>query len=1654
MQLKTAWEVSKLRKRIISWLLVISIISAYCNMDLHSSRGDTSLLTWRKSDTMDASLQLIRNKAGEDDILLQTSMNLAGSYELVYYLEDYRRTTVSFVQQYDKLTFYYKVDDIRQTPNTNITQSLVNMAYLEMDYNATVPDWKFISSKTVDPATGALKFTIDKNASSRYNGVAFQISDKRVYVAWDFQTGVLYYQIIGYKGGQIMPVTMTNSVGETQTMKILKGLEGFNVKATHLVKNPSGSGNVELTPLTSPGGELPGSRPGVEITFKQPKELDTTDWTYKSSLTNFSNIKAVIELSDINSNAYLDFNFNMQSNSPSTSGLIQNLPMAGAGEVNSGVKYKYDPASELYTVQVVKDKSELNSKDEIIQWSELAASKIYNASIGFQIESGNTDYQFTQYSPESKFAYTYMAYELKRANMTEAYLDIKPYDVDSEEIEYSILYSKVILPQLDINDDLWVKHYYKKQGSTDNINIPVPFKQASTQDVYQVVINFAGSNIKSQVLNYRAEADNNVPPTTPKIKSIDNLYVVPLSEENTEPSKIQFDITWTAPDNRSVMELDTVFKNDDGDSSNDNIYYELLVNEVPNDSSGNPFSVIKIFQLSKVDGKYVLKEYNDGAGPYQESFGGEIAASDINFKDGYDMVNQLLRMNNVTIYENQLWTHSYKTAYLNGEAPTIVDNGSYQFMFPGINYLRIRAIAEIDGKKGISYLSVPMSLSLSLSSIDVPIVSGIEYKPLTGDVNDPVGVEVNFRPAEVQSYSDHMLVPIGKKINGLTYQVYITKSKDKMVSLEPIDPDDAVDPANPKVSDSYIKIPTTDTNKVLLTDTEINQLRNNEVLYFDVESTTNINTTISAIINNLEKNTNYYVRIVTQLTVSNIDGTQIEHRISGASDMLSITTPLRPGKPDDKDISPLAVENLKVSDYDTSGIIAKVAWDYPKELVFEPNKYAFEILAIEDRTLPSHLNGSGVSLDELIQLKQTTFASDFVKVWRLTRTAGGYVLMEYNFQTGTWVDVSDEIITIENNHIEIVDGNNKPNKVYYYYVRTVNISEGSQGAASVWQMDAYTTSPVKGPINLAVVYNSGYAYNNKNESIIQFDAPIPMNSDLVNDYRIEIHVMGEADSDYTFTKYPVTLLKQSEDGPLGYTRYVYKISGLKSGGAYSIKVRIEDRTQQPEVLPGNVLAYPTSPFSERIIIRTEFDQVDYDKALKMQQYLEYYDNKTKTLLQASYFQLESTADKNVILYRDSYALGTLAQNANGQFTLYAKDVKTNVYYLSSQFITQLNSKKVTLVMENKDLGLMIRPDSIGKDITPEINKKLDEIRQYSSNVVDYYVKVTVEAVSSTDKIQMVTPASKLVTVKVEIVGSKQIEANLDAMIIAEINNVIAWRRNVLQTSLLNELSKGINDQNLLKLADDAVLDASNNARFASNTVLLSNLQGTALNVPKLNKSYTLTLKPLSMATSLTGVKKINSQWNTQAVNYYNSKYTAETVDLTTYALIPKEMGANDLSNIYTPIQLDVINKYQLADIFTSTELGSTKTVLEKYRFIPVMAKLLGAPLGSQDITYLQNQGIQVTQTNLYGTLYRQEILYVYTQVFAKKYSIVLDSTKIRDYNLILDINSVDSAYRQTILIGANLGMFPLTNGSLNPKTTMTVKEFIELITKMDQGLNW
>ncbi|GKX30587.1 hypothetical protein SH1V18_30670 [Vallitalea longa] len=1668
-----------MKKKNILWITSMClVILALTIFNIGSTRiraASDKGFEWKKNDTMDELLQIVNNKAGNDEVLINWNLEDYGEYKLEYYLTDKVKTQVIVEHEVNKVTFKYNMIriDTDSGTETSITESEFNKSFAMMNYDLLVPQLETITDKTNLFDGDSIEFEIVRGASSKYPGASFVINNLPVRFKWNMQTKTISFLTKGVQKGCIVPFELTTPDNTKCKLQLLRTFDNFKIEPTHWVKDSKTNTNEDKKTLIIPNDSdvRPGSKPGLRITFDRPKIFNVKSAQYEiaasGQLTKADGdlINAVLALKDIRDNGD---NTDIILALDDKDGKFINTPQTS--DDNTNVQYDYDDTTGTYTIELVKDRENLKNGDtEFLQWDNLDSSRVYTAIITLE-ESPN--YIFNQYEPINKYAYTYLDYIVKRASMDDAYLDIVPYaGSNADDLEYTIYHSKTE-KSIFGKDDVWLKHYHNQKNSDLNIYIPVPFANGSSQEFYQVGVQFASTPIKSQTIKYVPNADKDVPPPVPRIKGVKNLAVVPPNDDDSNiPKKVQFDLAWHAPD-RDLLESML-------SDENSAIYYELLFNDIPIGQTNNPYTITKVFKVFKgtvldkegnpeiVDGKEVkriqVQEVDTG-----KSLGTTLDVS--NFLSGYNKSENLFEIRNVVIKDNNGWSKPVRKDVTNKDEPykqALTQDDEYDYEFPGINFIRMRSlyVNNVTGGVGESDRSIADSISLSMLKYDIPRASNIQYTPRITTESEPrVGINVGFNLVDIRNYDNYMVTPLNKNINNINYRIYISKDKKKILNLESLmttddendvkkilDLEDTTSGETRKNNNGFYK--TEDfSDDVELTEEELNRLRSDDVLYSDISTRPTDAGSEELKLLNLDPNTNYYIRIVTMLDISDSIDTSIvvETRRSEPSGMISVTSPVVPTNPGDEELVPLAPENMDVTHFDENMISGEITWEIPTEIELVEDKYGFELISIENKSLPDSLSRG--------KMLQDIFASDSLKNtiiegWRLYVKDGEYILKSYDKNNKRWINASNTY-KVEGNKITIIDDNNLPNKVYYYYARTIKIKSEVPKAVSAWVADSLTTAPIKRPVNLIIDHNSKYSYDSKRETVIRFDAPIPDDYYSTGDYGIDVFVKGDKDLDYSDTRYNSDYLGQIEGANDGYTRVYYKVSGLKPGTTYNIKVRIQDRTKPRDTLPNGDRVYPRSSFSERVSTRTEFDQKDYDRENKYIEYINYYKDKAQELLKTPYWIVDEDDNEQVLKYRQDYNIGDLKYVNEGKYYLLDAIEGVQDYYLPAQMIETANNNGVTIMVRFPEGNLGIRPYALSKDTTTEILEKIDEINKYSSSARDYYIRLVVNIGEYKARIDGRKPTTNLVNFDIQVVGSDISESDLEGKILSEFDKVVESKKTYLMNELDKELESGMDDVKLLKIVNDTLELVKKSHRNNVKRLIEKNIQDDYNRVEELDNQVRIEFNVKSLNETFQGYRKEKIEFVAVDTDNYGNTYNIETDKTGAYIIAPNLTIYGNLDENYNGMVTDIITEYSLKEIFSSKELSNLDYEVYNYQLLSATARILGASKGYDNQEWLEELNIDVPVSDMYGHMKNDEAYYIFMQAYSAKNDINIDSINITDYNIIEDINDVSEEYRDVLIKGANLGIIKLIDGRILPNEKVVMETVLEMLTRIDNNIDW
>ncbi|MDF2821990.1 MAG: uncharacterized protein K0R15_2438 [Clostridiales bacterium] len=194
-----------MKKKISLLLCAIIIINTFMIKDTNIvvQAASSTNLSWIKNDTMDDLLQIVGNKAGDDEVLLNWDLLQFGNYELVYRLQDDTITKVKIRLDVDKMGIDYGI--FKESTGDSLVQNLVNLSYYEMDYSLNVP--VLINTPPVIVDIGGENYIhkeILKTSTNKYSGISFKLNNIDVRVKWNPQLNTVHFYTQGVEAGKII----------------------------------------------------------------------------------------------------------------------------------------------------------------------------------------------------------------------------------------------------------------------------------------------------------------------------------------------------------------------------------------------------------------------------------------------------------------------------------------------------------------------------------------------------------------------------------------------------------------------------------------------------------------------------------------------------------------------------------------------------------------------------------------------------------------------------------------------------------------------------------------------------------------------------------------------------------------------------------------------------------------------------------------------------------------------------------------------------------------------------------------------------------------------------------------------------------------------------------------------------------------------------------------------------------------------------------------------------------------------------------------------------------------------------------------------------------------------------------------------------------
>ncbi|MDR2650505.1 MAG: fibronectin type III domain-containing protein [Clostridiales bacterium] len=766
----------------------------------------------------------------------------------------------------------------------------------------------------------------------------------------------------------------------------------------------------------------------------------------------------------------------------------------------------------------------------------------------------------------------------------------------------------------------------------------------------------------------------------------------------------------------------------------------------------------------------------------------------------------------------------------------------------------------------------------------------------------------------------------------------------------------------------------------------------------------------------MDKNQKYFLCADILLTEKDAAGVTRIEAASRPSNMAGITTKGDLETPAENEQIP---SSPVLSKKDVGLSMATIMWDKIPPLS-ENVRIEYEIIRLKDKQMNPALLNSRLPFEGFYT---DSLPADAEKAgWRTNLPD----IEGYDGGVYTVLDESKAAYRSGLNSIEFTDYTLAPNQIYFYYARTVRVA-GDKRIVSVWSRISVTSAPVDSPKNLRV--EQGEEYDRTRETIFSFDAPI-MDITLLGGLFDLQYQLKENGADW---QVPVTMepaaLSASESAETGHRRFMYRLSGLKPGTLYSIRVRMIDANGDGSI------------YTNVVQTKTGIAQKDYENKHKSDEWIEYLKNLLKGLLKTDFWTTRNSGGTFEAVYRPDMFEGLIRSGA-APVLLAESDARRTVYYLPASAVYAANAAGKGIRVPHGDMEILLSPNAMDGNYNDAVRSAMDKIK--TGHTADYYIKISVEWSSPR------TYASV-----------ENLMANVMITAVGSLEDISEWNEKLLK-KLAERVSDEATDEYTLDYINYGVERDYRPERFVRfmdrveaavkrelDQVAARDLEPTlryAYPLTRVDEPIIIIAKNLDTRRDVHAYRYESAGWASRNVlNFGDDKALSENqpgvyvfsgrmTDMPGMAGAPSAGGKNAM-----------IARYHLEDFFGS---GSEASV-SRLAAAGAAARIAGAPREAEPFAWLA--GHMALAMSTYGPanpITRQEALHVLMNLYAYKMRTDLDEIVRRDFRIPADTERVKDEYLPALRAAYSIGL--LKGGGFYPDALVTAGELLDALRRLDE----
>ena len=617
-----------------------------------------------------------------------------------------------------------------------------------------------------------------------------------------------------------------------------------------------------------------------------------------------------------------------------------------------------------------------------------------------------------------------------------------------------------------------------------------------------------------------------------------------------------------------------------------------------------------------------------------------------------------------------------------------------------------------------------------------------------------------------------------------------------------------------------------------------------------------------------------------------------------------------------------------------------------------------------------------------------------------------------------------------------------PNNIYFYYVRSVRVREfrDADGVVinteevnfSIWDEISITTEPISAPRNLRVVRDEpSFPFNAHTEVVLRFEIP---QASVHFHRQLELR---EGDGDWVSHPY-WQLMHESMPGEDGYVTVTYLVHFLRPSTDYSFRVRLIDQHGHPSL------------WSNTAFARTDFGQDDFDDTRHLHFWLEFMRRYLRIDFDRNYWPLDVTDHHAFILYRHSMVDNVIWDAVGSRIYIYTQNVNRLEVLLPVALIEAANSNNGALIIRNGNLETVIPAGAF----TPAMTGAREAIQQTITGPAnDYYIMVSIDYTTLfQNPVDSHALGERRADIRVQAISSRMTARQLD--------NDISWQVHYMIDSdatfadaapvILSMLRQNLPNTEIALFVYGFMEQVRRSIMAEAQQMYAAQVH--------LTHNVTQFSRPISHAL-LTG-----DDWDiiagfvahergylarAQTNSYRNGAAVSLPGPAAVLFTVHNAFGA--LPGLVYEVVLPgyaatVIARHSLTDIVGS-DMNAAATLSV---FANSIARIAGAPHGTDGIAFLREQGYTITGRTSASLINWQEAAYLMMALYEMRTGVSAASMQIRNLALTAGIAGIDQRYLQSVRAAFELGI--LTDPAMNPNDVVTIMDMLNMISRMNSRL--